>query len=487
MSLFQDSPGATPALSLADILQIEDTPEILEFACPHTAIPVWPQVRIWLIRQIMSEMLFSSGASMEIPFARDPLRAGVTLVRSVIGNRRLRHSAAVPSPLLVTSEAMGDQLVDGRWFNRLCDPFADIPDRQAVVLSDQHEWEWHAPRYNPNIYLHSPLQTWTSVASRLFTGAEQRRQGRRLAALVATRAKAAIGWEMGEPREALFARYIARKLTMIPIRYRAYRRLLAAVRPKALLNSSGCYGHIATLVAAANDSGIVTAEYQHGAISDGHDAYNFAAATASDPRYGRTLPKFLLTYGRWWNARTNAPVEKRAIGYPARAQKLAALAPRTAEGRHVLVLSDGLELDLYLDLARALREAFAPMGLNVVLRPHPSERTKALRRQDGQGDPVSMDEGADIYDSFSGAYAVVSEVSTGLFEAVGLVDRIIMLDTAKARFAFPVHPFQSAGSIEEIVVMIREDRARPMVPEEDLWQPDWRDAYFSFLKEVEVL
>jgi len=405
-----------------------------------------------------------------------------TMARSLLRNWRMRHSSMIQSPVLITTEALADQLVSGKWTNRMADPFAEVADTQSLVLIDQHEWQWHFPRHNRRTYLHAPLQFWTGMAAKFAPADAARGQAREVAALVRERANSLLGWDMGPSREIAFAGYIGRKLLTMPLRYRAYRKLFGTIRPQVLLNSSGCYGQIAAMLAAANDMGIVTAEFQHGAVSDGHDAYNFAPTLRSDDRFRRVLPTYYLSYGDWWNERINAPVEKLSIGYPARARKLAALDEARTERNAVLILGDGVELDLYLDLARKLRDRLAGTGLEVVFRPHPIERTTAIQRYGQTAGGVRIDDGFDIYQAFRGAHAVISEVSTGLFEAVGLVERILMLDTAKARFAYPVHPFTVVTSLDGLAqAIISEDGGRPAVSPERLWAEDWQSSYMRFL------
>jgi hypothetical protein len=73
--------------------------------------------------------------------------------------------------------------------------------------------------------------------------------------------------------------------------------------------------------------------------------------------------------------------------------------------------------------------------------PHPFERekVKSLILPDG----VRLDSHADIYSSLKESSVVISELSTGLFEAVGLVDKVLLWETDKSRFAFPEIPFKS--------------------------------------------
>lgn len=480
MSLF-DPEHRGSALALTDLLSIEDTPELLAPRCPQTAIPVWPNIRAAFLRQIMAELLFSGG-SIEPPAQRPSWRAATMLGRAVVHNAAAMLGKRLWSDVIINTEAVGDELRDGLWYNRYVDPFGDLPSGQGVVMTDMFEWQLRTPRHNERVFHHAPIQTGAVFAGSFPRGAVPRQLAESVVAMACDRADALLGWRMADDRRAAFVNWTTRKIAGLPYRYRAYRRLLRQVRPRLLLGSSGCYGIHAPLIAAARDLNIVTAEYQHGAISAGHDAYNFAPAIFASGAYRRTLPQYLLTYGSWWSAQVTAPVECVAIGYPARAAKLERMEPMSADRRDVLILGDGIEFDLYLELAHAVAQAIGSSGLRVVLRPHPLERSSVAQRYGKQIDGIRIDATPDIYSSFASAHTVVSEMSTGLFEAVGLVDRIVLLNTAKARFAFPVHPFAVAASVQEVVDLVEGDGSSdPAVEADDLWATDWKSRYRGFL------
>jgi hypothetical protein len=485
MSLFSLAGASRAHLTFADLLRIEDSTEILDFRCRDTEIPIWPQVRIAFFRMIMADLLFSAAASMDVPMRRDRVRMARTLARSLAHNAGMRVGGRLRSDVLINTEAIGDQWVDGKWYNRYVDPFGDLPTGdQALVLTDLFEWNWHTPRHNPRSYIHAPIQAAMSLRARAQTGGAARRQAEAMTAYLCERAETLIGWQLDEGRRAQFvARATARIATCAP-RYAAYARLLRQVRPRLLLGSSHCYGFHATLVAAARDAGVLTAEYQHGSISEGHDAYNFAPAIAASDAYRRTLPEYLLTYGDWWGEHIDVPVEKIAIGYPAREMKLAGTPPPPGERKQILLLSDSVEFDLYLELAQAIDAAVHSAGFEVVIRPHPMERSAVREKWGEKVGRVAIDQRADIYTAFHSAHSVISEMSTGMFEAIGLVDQVLILDTPKARFTYPSHPFALVGSAEDAADVILGRRSgRPTDVPERFWAPNWQERYNLFLGE----
>src|SRR5207342_2453626 len=99
--------------------------------------------------------------------------------------------------------------------------------------------------------------------------------------------------------------------------------LLGRVRPRLALIEDASFGHMAVFNATARRLGVTVAEFQHGMVSKGHDAYNVAPTLAASEAYRRTQPTAFLAYGSWWNDQFNAPVDgKVVIGNPHRTETL---------------------------------------------------------------------------------------------------------------------------------------------------------------------
>lgn len=477
-------------LTISDILKVEDDPALLDFRCSVTGLPLWPQVRVALFRMLMSDVLYGVRLTGASSAAKSWKRAAWTMLRSLSHNAKQFQGNGLRARICITSDGVADQLVDGRWFNRLIDHFIAVRPDDSLAIADQFEWRWPFPRHHDRILLHAPWQAVNAIRGKMCGQAHHHRQADDLVQLVCDRARQHVGWSLDAERRAALTAMLVRKAASMPWQYDAYARLLARIQPVVLLVGGGCYGPATTLIAAAKGLGIHTAEYQHGAISAGHDAYNFAPAIRDSEVYRKTLPDHFLGYGSWWNEQINAPVCKWAIGNPHRTEQLSGLGNAAAPQTDLLVLSDGIEFNLYLDLARSLTSAAAALGLRVVLRPHPLERTRVFELTERQTGGVTIDRNVDLYESFRTAHAVVSEVSTGLFEAVGIVPRIFIWDTAKSRFGYPRHPFRTFGSVDELTELLtrrNEGALRDALTSDCIWAEGWRKRFAEFLTEQGVV
>jgi len=476
--------SAASDLSLREMLVVEDDSDILDFSCDCTGLQVWPQIRVAFLRMMLSDLIYGVQLTGKTSASIPATRAVHTFTRSVALNLQYRMTGRCKASICLMGDSVANRWVAGRWFNRLADHFASECPGDTLVIEDHFEWQWPFPRHHDRVMLHAPLQAINAIEGRLRVRDHHRQRARQLVNLVTQRAQRYLQWSPGQERHEQLVEMLARKTASMPSQYARYLALLDRVQPRLLMVGAACYGPAASLIAAAKSQGIVTAEYQHGAVSASHEAYNFAPSIRDSEDYRRTLPDYFLGYGSWWNEQINAPVQKLAIGNPHRTARLDDTDSGVSQKSDLLILSDGIDFDLYLNLARQLSVATRRNGLRVVLRPHPLERTRISSLPGTQSCGVVIDANSDLYTSLSNAHAVVSEMSTGLFEAVGIVDKIFIWDTPKSRFGYPSHPFQSFDSASMLTELLEQEGTGCVgeTQADAIWASGWRDRYARFVE-----
>jgi hypothetical protein len=480
---------AAPSITLAQLLVTEDDAAILDFVCPKTGILLWPHIRTVYLRMAMSDFLYGTPLDGSVSKGVPATRALTTFGRSVLRNMLFSLGGHGRADVCLLSTGIGNQAVDGKLLNRLSDHFALAHPGETITVEDHFHWRWPFPRHNERVMLHAPIQAWNAIDAKLRVDDAHLRQAGRLIGVVVDRGTRLLGWRPGPQREHRLVTMLARKIAGMPRQLLSYQRLLHRIRPGVVLIVGGCYGPSATLIRAARDLGVVTAEYQHGTISAGHDGYNFAPTIRASRAYRESLPEHFLSYGTWWNDRINAPVRMRAVGNPHRDFRLDRLDGNHKPKRDLLILGDGTEFGLYLELARQLAPEAKRKDLRIVIRPHPLERASVVERYGNRiDDTIAVDENADLYASLITAHAVVSELSTGLFEAAGIADKLFMWDTPKARFGFPTFPFQSFACPDHLTSLIESDTAGrlPTSEVEAIWAGGWQRNYTDFLRSCGV-
>ncbi len=476
---FSTKAHVNPSSSIAQLLEIENDEALLLPVCRETGVPVWTVIRNQFFRLILSDLLYATQPLLSTSDSRPYARIAQATLRCIA------HNSVHPprnSQVLIRATGVGLIEREGCSFNRLTDYFASAVSGGAWSFEDLASWDWPAlPRrgrvsYTPAAFAGIRLRTQFSI------GTEQRALARQTVAVAVRRAARLLNWVPGAERRAWLEQFAARRLAALPIQHSVMRGWLRKVRPALFLVEEGCYGQMAAFNAAAREQGVLVAEFQHGAVTAGHDVYNVAPALAASAAYRRGLPDVFLGYGSWWNEQFNLPIEKRVIGNPHREESLRAVAARNDGVRRVLILGDGCELQPHLDLCSALA-ARLPAGWKVLFRPHPLERRAVLAMDSAAFAGFGLDRESDIYASLAQSEAVVAELSTGLFEGVGLARRIFVWDTPKSRFGLPSHPFARFSDAAALATALQAPQEGDLAPEprESIWASDWRTRFTEFL------
>jgi hypothetical protein len=473
------------AQSLSTLLQIEDDKELIGITCPATGLPVWPLIRIRVLRTIMSDWLFKSTPLSSLGSNINFINLAKNTSISSIHN--FAYKANSQRNVLIQSTGLGNYYRDGLVYDRLVGHFAEALPYQTVVYQDKPKNSFQ-DKYSFNPILHkSPRNIINKLYSKLAIKNSHRTLARRVINLAAENASVKFGYEFAGDQILSLSNSLASHLAVLPYASETYANWFSNQGFRLLLKEDACYGGSAiSIIHAARLCGMVVAEYQHGAISKGHDGYNVAETLVTSHSFRAVLPDYLLTYGNWWSNQTNMPIQKVSIGNPHLTETLGFLKPLLHKRNQVLILGDGIETGLYLNLASKIFEIVKEQGLTVVFRPHPLERDKVKSSTLPEG--VRLDSHPDMYSSLRESSVVISELSTGLFEAVGLVDEVLLWETDKSRFAFPEIPFKSFSTMDELESILGNSNSfhkeSGSVEPAELWEPSWKQNYLRFVEGV---
>jgi hypothetical protein len=301
-------------------------------------------------------------------------------------------------------------------------------------------------------------------------------------------AKDVLGFDFSRQDSDFLLRSFAELIAISQEQFYYYVKWFEKRNIKLLIKEDASYGGMsAIIVAAAHKAGVVTAECQHGAITSGHDAYNVAPTLLNSPLYANSMPTYFLSYGSWWNEQINTPSKKIVIGGPHRSNMLGKLSNNIQYKNNILILGDGIETSMYLELVRGILPIAKKLSLKVVFRAHPLERKKVNKNNIPNG--CYLDDSKNIYEAFCASHVVISELSTGLFEAIGLCDRIIVWKTDKAIFSMPTIPFMTFTSLSDLELLLSigdkdSDSEMSQIQNSKIWDPDWKKNYRHFVQSI---
>lgn len=481
-------------ICMADILAVEDSTDLVGFVCPDTGVPLWSLIRAVFIQLIMADKLYASqivsvngnnGILGGTPRAK---MAGL-IAKAFLHNAAFAMRRRADSPVVLMASGARVVKQGNLHFNGLADYFLSMAPSDSLLIEEMFNWRWPFPRQHQKVMLHTPLRVAGAVRGRL-NAEKYRDSSSAMVDLLCARAEELLDYVVSSEQRAWLVDTCAKAAGSLQPRIDAYTSILKKSGAKILIKEEACYGgadNVSAMVAAKR-LGVVTAEYQHGSVSSGHPAYNFSPVMLASDSFRKVLPEYFLSFGAWWSSEINAPVKHVVIGNPHRSTvtgKLADAGVKQSEQRRVLILGDGIDTTAYLELGASLARRLGAT-YEVLFRPHPLERAAVTAMFSSQSfGPLLLDQNQDMYTSFQKCSSVISEISTGLFEAVGLVRNVFIWDTPKSRFSFPSHPFFGFSTVQQLADAITSGNGA--VSDEQnarIWSDDWEGKYRQFLQSV---
>ena len=122
----------------------------------------------------------------------------------------------------------------------------------------------------------------------------------------------------------------------------------------------------------------------------------------------------------------------------------------------------------------------------VVFRPHPGEVNNTRRILQENNIDIKLDDISEVYDSLEKTSIVVSEVSTVLFEAIGIADEIVVLNTDYSQSYLPNHPFKVCNTANDIADIAKHNDKQSAYSKDMIWADCWEKNYLEFLSEVGI-
>jgi hypothetical protein len=300
--------------SLSQLLELECDSELLDIACPDTDLPAWAFIRLSFLRTVISKTYYANSLVGARGYWTGAAKKAGYLSRALLHNFAARRNAV---DVCFFSTALGNYNEDGQTHDRLVGYFAQACPVSTIINQGYGDWSWPTKFTSSDLFFATPSKLYAHLVGRIRVDSHHRNVAAGVIDRAAENVRLAIDFELEREDKAALVRKLSHQMATFPTIVSYYKRWFEARKVRLLLLEDGCFGGGAVgVIHAARMAGVVTAEFQHGMISKGHDGYNVGESLIHHAGFKRTLPEYLLTYGRWWASQTNMPIVKLPIGNP---------------------------------------------------------------------------------------------------------------------------------------------------------------------------
>jgi hypothetical protein len=447
-----------------EILDIEESNDILSFRNSDDE-PIWMYMRYFVLYNYMLKNLSNIDT---ITIARKiDKNAYHYMKKAVLNNISLLNNK---TDIEVAFYSSTDLIkVDGKYMDRFTDQLSSEIDCDSIIFENAPQnWSWPVPKWNRNTIYYAPNLAVATIVSRF--GSNELKTTTDLMNYVSQKIESIFGIEVSEEERDFIIKSTCREMKKIKIHAKWLLNRCLSRNVKLLIMVGGSYSWYYAIHRLFKTNNIKIADLQHGYITSSNVVYNYNKSLLKEKDIKIASPDYLFTYGEWWNNQSNIPYDKKlVIGNPYR--DLSKINFMHKDIHEIMIIGCARDTSVYCDMANALGKRFGKE--NVVFRPHPSERVYVSTIIGEEPENYRIDFSRNIYSALEETDVIISEISTVLFEAIGLVKRIIVWRSDYSKYILPDGPFESAETISGLLNLIEEPQTT-MIDENQFWNHDWK-------------
>lgn len=457
------------------IFEIENDNKLLDFTT-YDNVPIWMLSRWYLLHDIVGGKLLGYKSPDRV---RGINKKTINYLGRAFVHNMLNCSKQNNKEILLYSTNR-KTFFNGKFFNRYVDQlYLEFQNESCIVEQATLEWDWPFPRTSTNVYFDACAQVCGACVSSVYYKRDYEsvyemlryfsRRVYKIAGLLFSNEEI-HGYAVSISKFIVRMRYMARWMKkMLP----------QSIKVVIIVGAGFPYYYF--MNQALKEKKIVSVELQHGYINGNNIMYNYADAIVNDERVKKGLPDYMLTYGEWWSNQINCPLTKVSIGNPYRQLCMENIKHVSKDNRNLVVIGIGENTEKYIEFVKKICEKFPQY--NVKFRPHPGERDVAVNVINKMDYEIILDNNIDIYETLANTSVIIGEVSTVLFEAIGIVNSIFLWNTEYSKTYLPKHPFKCFETIEELEKLVNSN----LEVDGDsglFWTENWNKKYSEFIQKV---
>jgi hypothetical protein len=469
------------------LLEIENTEDILDFTVPNYNFLLWPYIRYYIFdacaQHYSANFIFDNDVSKSIYLANKYILF-IKSITDMIKTRLHNHEIV----FLTYRSSLFYKIYKNNLYNQYEEPFACIFPENTLYLDSSPGPELINYAVPYTLCRIQAINLLSGKISKYINSTSYIKNVEPFLHFLDNRIHNILSIQLSKE----FFLYLKDKMIwlihMIIIEHYIYNYLLHNGRCKLFFLDCACYGQQSHIILLAKKLGMRTVEKQHGVVYREHLAYNWAEAIRKDERLIGQMPDFFLTYGTFWNDEVRLPGTRcLEIGNPWFSMQKSTLSQNTLsrcpDGILILLNED---YDSYIPYINAIID-FTHGNMPVILRPHPSLRPSFLKTPLASLPGVTVDMNVDLYDTLRNTSIVVGDFSTSNYEAVALGKRFFLRHSESLQPPeYLTRYFETFSSPDELIEKLQMPNTGFVSQDiqESFFCDDWEVRFRNFVTSI---
>lgn len=449
-------------LEILDI--IESNEEILKFRYNFDDLLIWPSIRNSVITQNLYNFQGEVHAKNQIS-----KKEYFKYLYRVLKNNPLRIKNNYDL-VFFSSLIRKDIKKEETYFNIETDYFVKEKENNSISLDISNGFQTYYPRYIKNHALLDYINFKPKIISKI--------KNQNIEYSI-------VNYIKDKNLKTKDIKYILNN-TEIKLKYHKnyFVKILKKIKPKIIFFRTGYYGGMNSYyIKWAKENGVKTAEFQHGALSKIHQAYNFGKAILNSEEYKKYTPDYFLTYGEYWSKQIIIPGKTYEIGNPHFHKSIKKYKNIKEEKNTIMVVSQGRLTKEFVEISKNLAVSFPSKKIFFKLHPGEvsfEERYKILYDYEN----VEVKKDGDIFELLAKSEKIVACYSTTIFEAIAFNKKIYILNNYLSNDFIPNKIGIRFNRINELIDLIKNNTEKTNDHNiEYYFNSNWKENYRKFIEE----
>lgn len=460
-----------------ELLSVEDDIHILDYKSKNNE-PIWFYMRYFVLYNYLLNKLSNIETIMSSETKKITLEAFRYMFRAVLHNSMLNCSV---KKLEIAFYSPTDLILsDGIYIDRFTGFFLNIEKNRFLAFENApRNWKWINAKDNDSSIMSAPNLATATIVSKI--ASENNDTTTELMEFVSKKIFEKFGITVTEEEKVSIIEMTQAQMKKSDLHSKWILKQCLKHGVKVFIMVGGAYSWNYAINRRLKEANIKTADLQHGYITKSNIVYNYHSGILESSELKIASPNFFLSYGDWWNSQTNILFQKKySLGNPYRESSIEHF--KKNNKNEIMIIGCARDTHIYCKLADTLGKKYGPE--RVVFRPHPSEHIYAKKIVSNNQLAFRIDFSRDIYGALQDTSIIISEISTVLFEAIGLVDKIIVWESDYSKYILPDVPFNRANNMDNLINII-EDKESRVISTQEYWKEDWKDNFFHFLELID--